>query len=185
MKKYNVLYLKSLKNVFCLKINIIDGIFVNWFFNVNFNLHHLIIKFHMTHKTNFTPDLDWLSIDSILGDHIIELEFTTHYANFIKCIKLFKYIVNRDIINFKNNYRRIEQLDKQKKFVTYAKQLSPMFRRTSLSQVNRTFNQQNLLAQKALMTQPIAYKSIKDLYDKLKILCFWNFEINYGLVDNS
>lgn len=179
--KINEVYLKYLKNdkIITYKIELENQITFNQFFNLNFNLHHLIMKFY---KSYFKEDLliknfkkvfkdnGWIILDRI-GSNENCGKIKTSYRVINETLRKCKYELNKNIQIKESKINKMGMLDIQKEFIEELLMLEPIyFTRTSLKQVNRTINQERKLCEISINANPNNLESIN---------CCFNLIIHY------
>ena len=186
-KYYDTLFLRHYKRHKYLEIKLTRKITSENFFNINFNLHHLNIDLYTTYGFTF-PNDGWIILDNRIEsddvmDDILEIDF--NILNDI--VKNIKKNCKQTMRNYQVNECRLPIFDSTLAFVKHISHDDALCR-TSISQINRSYNQKKLLALDRLNIYPNTKLLVSDVYnrflDNLKrysLLWFGGPELNEQL----
>jgi hypothetical protein len=185
--KFKNLYLKFIngdkKNNATITIKLENPITYNQFFNLNFNIHHLNMKyyriFHQESMRNkyykqMYLQFGWIILDKEVNDEEHSLmDVTINYKILSETIRRIKFELNKNIQIFTSKKIKIEMLDLQKEFIESLLILEPQyFIRTSLKQINRTFNQDKKISEVSIIANPMTIESINCCFNLFKNYLF-------------
>lgn len=175
LQKLYLKFIKQNEKTQYLVLLLENPIAYNQFFNLNFNIHHLVLKFYRTYRLDKLKEKRFKELFNAEGWIVLDKEISSgdvHYDT-VKCnyrivhenIRKLKYELNKNIQIFNSKKQKMDVIDLQKQFVEKLLEFqTDLFSRTSLKQVNRTFNQEKKIAEISIIANPITILSIKDCF---------------------
>lgn len=169
---FSVLYLKHIGKGYQIELRMSNYVKLKsvHFYNLNFNLHHLCLRWYsIANRTELLESEGWLILDTkfdsdylCLGNFEIELESLNNL------IREQKRICSKDYVSHTKSLKRLCDIDAHRTFLdrvkaTYGQELS----RSSINQLNRTFNQQTLLANSNLALFPIKLTQLENIFNNI------------------
>lgn len=147
----------------------------NQFFNLNFNLHHIILKYYRTYKLDMMQKKEFKGSFKKEGWIVLDKEVTPNeqmvdtvkvtYRILHEAIRKLKFDLNKNIQILHSKRQKIQIIELQKSFIeSLIEEQCDLFTRTSLKQVNRTFNQEKKIAEISIIANPITIETIKDCF---------------------
>lgn len=140
------------------------------FYNLNFNLHHLCLRWYsIANRVEQLSTEGWLILDTQYDDNYLCLgNFEIGLETLNNLIREQKRICSKDYVAHTKSLKRLRDIEAHRDFldkvkIMYGQELS----RSSINQLNRTFNQQTLLANSNFALFPIKLINLESIFNNI------------------